>query len=161
MDTTEFHLAQVNIGTMLGGSIQDPIMKDFVDQLDDVNAVAEKSVGFVWRLKDDSNNATNIKVFEDDKIIVNLSVWQTVEHLHAFVYQGSHLAVLRRRKEWFSKMKFFMALWYVPVGTIPTLEEARQRLAYLEQHGPTPFAFDFKKTFAPPGKISSSPVLDK
>ena len=144
---------------MLGTDMQDPVMKDFADRLDEVNALAESSNGFVWRLKDEANNATNIKAFEDGRIIVNLSVWKTVEDLKAFVYKDSHAEMLRRRNEWFSKMNFYMALWYVPAGVIPTLEEAKNRLLHLQVNGPTPFAFEFKKTFAPPG-ISSLPVLD-
>lgn len=129
------------------------MMKDFVDRLDEVNAVAEKSQGFVWRLKDDNNNATSIKAFDDDQLIVNMSVWESIEDLEAFVYKGSHVEVLRRRKEWFSKMKFYMVMWWVPAGHVPSLEEAKKRLEYLEQNGPLEYAFDFKKRFAPPENI--------
>ena len=92
MQVTKYHLAQINIGRMIGINIHDPIMKDFVDKLDEVNAVAEKSKGFVWRLKDDNNNATGIKAFDDDQLIVNMSVWESIEDLEAFV---GYLNVLR------------------------------------------------------------------
>lgn len=150
--TQEFHLAQINIGKMIGTTIDDPVMKDFVDQLDEVNSLSEKSKGFVWRLKDENDNATNIKAFDDAQIIVNMSVWQTVEDLETFVYGGQHLQVLKRRKEWFSRLKMFLALWWIPAGTIPTVEDAKARLLHLEQHGPSAFAFDFKKRYAPPQK---------
>lgn len=152
----EFHLAQINIGKMLGTTINDPVMKDFVDQLDEVNSLAENSKGFVWRLKDEANNATNIKAFDDEQIIVNMSVWQTAEDLEAFVYRGRHLDVLKRRKEWFARLKMFMAMWWIPAGYTPTVTEAKSRLLHLEQQGPTAFAFDFKKRFPPPSEKSVS-----
>jgi len=85
---TNWHLAQLNIARMIGVNIDDPIMSKFVAQLDEVNALAEGSPGFVWRLKDDSNNATSINPYNDNQIIVNLSVWQTLEDLRKFVYSG-------------------------------------------------------------------------
>ena len=148
MQTIEWHLAQINIGRMVGATINDPVMKDFVDLLDEVNEVAEKSKGFVWRLKDDENNATNIKAFDDERMIVNMSVWENVEDLETFVYKSHHVDVLRRRKEWFSRLRFYLVMWWIPAGTIPTLEEAKKRLLYIEQNGPSPFAFDFKCKFA-------------
>jgi len=150
MQATKWHLAQINIGRMIGTGINDPVMKHFVERLEEVNAVAEKSKGFVWRLKDDSNNATGIKAFDDDQLIVNMSVWGSIEDLEAFVYKGSHVEVLRRRKEWFSRMKFYMVMWYVRAGTVPTLEEAKTRLEYLEKNGSSLYAFDFKSKFAAP-----------
>src|SRR5215213_369341 len=148
MQTMKWHLAQINIGRMVGANINDPVMKDFVDRLEEVNAVAEKSKGFVWRLKDDNNNATSIKAFDDDQLIVNMSVWESIEDLEAFVYKSSHVEVLRRRKEWFSKMRFYMVMWYLPAGNVPTLEEAKTRLEYLEKNGSSLYAFDFKSKFA-------------
>jgi heme-degrading monooxygenase HmoA len=157
MQATTWHLAQINIGRMTGANINDPIMKDFVDKLDEVNAVAEKSKGFVWRLKDDNNNATGIKAFDDDQLIVNMSVWESIEDLEAFVYKTSHAEVLRRRKEWFSKMKFYMAMWYMPAGSVPAVEEAKRRLEHLELYGASAYAFDFKQRFAPPAESLNLP----
>ena len=155
MQQNKWQIAQINIGKMIGVNINDPIMKDFVDQLEEVNAIAEKSKGFVWRLKDDTNNATGIKAFDDDRLIVNMSVWETIEDLEAFVYKGRHVEVMRRRREWFSKIKFYMVIWWIAAGSIPTLEEAKKKLEYLEQNGPTSYAFDFKKRFAPAEEILS------
>jgi hypothetical protein len=158
MEIKKWHLAQLNIGKMVGMDITDPVMKYFVDQLDEVNALAENSKGFVWRLKDDNNNATSINPFGDQQIIVNMSVWESIEDLESFVYKGRHVDVLRRRKEWFSKMKFYMAMWYVPAGVIPTTQEAIDKLHYLEINGPSPDAFDFKQRFTPPSETTKEKI---
>ncbi len=136
---------------MIGINIGDPIMAKFVAQLDEVNALAEGSPGFEWRLKDESNSATNLNPYNDDRIIVNLSVWETLEDLLKFVYHGRHSEVLRSRKDWFVNFgKPFTTLWYVPAGHWPTVAEAMDRLNSLQEHGPTPYAFDFKTRFPMP-----------
>lgn len=128
--------------------IDDPIMADFVNNLDRINALAEQSEGFVWRLKDIENNATAIKAFEDDTLIINMSVWNTMEALFQFTYKSDHVEIFTRRKEWFSRIKeMHMVFWYVPVGYIPTPKEARERLEYINKHGETPYAFSFKSKF--------------
>ncbi len=143
----EFYLAQINIARMLG-PIDSPIMADFVANLDSINALAEKSEGFVWRLKDETNNATSIKIFDDDFLIVNMSVWKNTEALFQFVYQSNHVEIFKRRKEWFEKMPtMHMTLWYTAVGKWPTVEEAVERLTYLRKNGETPYSFSFKKKF--------------
>lgn len=143
----KLNLAQVNIARMLA-PIDSPVMKDFVENLDSINALAESSDGFVWRLKDDTNNATSIKVFDDDFIIVNMSVWENTDSLFQFVYRSDHVEIFKRRKEWFEKMpEMHMVLWYVPANHFPTVEEAIERLTYLRKKGETPFAFSFKKRF--------------
>ena len=143
----EYHLAQVNIAKMLA-PVDSPVMADFVANLDRINALAENSSGFVWRLKDDSNNATSIKVYDDDFIIVNMSVWENTDALYQFVYQSQHTEIFKRRKEWFEKMpEMHMALWYVPAAHQPTVDEAVSRLNHLRKKGDTPFAFTFKKRF--------------
>jgi len=145
----EFHLAQINIARMLA-PIDSPVMKDFVDNLDGINAIAEKSDGFVWRLKDDTNNATSIKIFDDDFLIVNMSVWKDMESLFQFVYQSNHVEIFKRRKEWFEKPgSMHMALWYVPAGYTPSVSDAQERLLYIRNNGETPHAFSFKKRFTP------------
>jgi Domain of unknown function (DUF3291) len=145
----EFHLAQLNIARMLA-PIDSPLMADFVANLDGVNAIAESSNGFVWRLKDDSNNATSIRIFDDDFLIVNMSVWQSIDALFQFVYQSGHLDVFKRRSEWFEKMpEMHMVLWYIPKGHTPTVAEAVERLTFLRQQGETPYAFTFRKKFTP------------
>ncbi|MDX2066928.1 MAG: DUF3291 domain-containing protein [Haliscomenobacter sp.] len=139
------HLAQINIGRLLA-PIDDPLITDFVRQLDDINALAESSPGFVWRLKDDtSNDATSINVFGDPLIIVNMSVWESIEDLKYFAYKSAHVQVFRDRARWFEKMDVaHMALWWVPVGTMPTAEEGRDRLLFLREKGESEWAFTFR-----------------
>lgn len=143
-------LAQINIARMKGVDMNDPIMIDFVAQLDEVNGLAENTAGFVWRLKDDSGNATNLNPFDDAQLIVNMSVWENIEALERFVFNGLHLEVMRRRREWFQRFgKAYMVLWWIPEGHKPTLEEANERLDYLQTHGVTAYAFDFRHKFEP------------
>jgi len=140
--------------------IESPVMADFVNNLDRINAVAEQSGGFIWRLKDEDNNATALKIFEDDFLIVNMSVWNSMEALYNFTYQTAHVAIFKRKKEWFSKMtQMHMACWYVPEGKIPTTEQAKQRLAYLDSHGETPYAFTFKGKFSAAEAANFIPVF--
>ena len=141
-----FYLAQVNIARMLA-PLDSPVMADFVSALDPINAQAETFPGFIWRLKsDDGNDATSIRPYDDDYIIVNMSVWENIDALFQFTYTSDHVDVFRRRREWFESMKVpYLALWYTQ--QMPTPEEARKRLEHLEAHGPTPYAFTFKKRF--------------
>lgn len=143
----EFNLAQINIARMLA-PLDSPVMTEFVANLDHINALAEKSEGFFWRLKDDTNNATSVKIYDDDFLIVNMSVWQSADALFQFVYRSQHLEVFKKRQAWFEKMPVMhMALWYIPEGHSPTVSEAITRLDHLRTHGETPFAFTFKKKF--------------
>lgn len=145
------HLAQVNVAKLLA-PIDSPQLEGFTSRLDLVNAMAEAAPGFVWRLKGDGNDATSLRPFPDPDIIVNMSVWESVEALFDFTYrQADHTGVMRGRREWFAKHeRAHMALWWVPVGHEPTLAEARERLDHLDRHGPTPVAFTFKDRFPPP-----------
>jgi len=143
----EFQIAQVNIGRMLA-PIDSPVMAEFVANLDRINALAESSEGFVWRLKDDHNNATSIKIYDDDFIIVNMSVWRTIDSLFNFAYKSHHVEIFKKRSSWFEKMpEMHMALWYVPAGHEPTVAEAEGRLNYIRANGETPRAFTFRKRF--------------
>jgi len=145
---SEYHLAQINIARMLA-PIDDPFMAEFVAQLAPVNALADSSPGFVWRLKSESGDATSIKVYDDTMIIVNLTVWESVEALREFVFKDAHHAVLRDRKRWFEIFDGpYYALWWVPVGHIPSPEEGKERLEYLREHGETDYAFSFKNAFS-------------
>jgi hypothetical protein len=147
---SKYHLAQINIARMLA-PIDNPVMMDFVSQLPSVNALADQSPGFVWRLQSDSGDATSIKVYDDDMIIINLTVWETPEALKEFVYKGAHSGVLRDRKRWFEKLDGpYYALWWIPAGHIPTAEEAKERLEHLRAHGDTSYAFSFKNLFPAP-----------
>lgn len=144
-----FHLAQINIARMRY-PLDDPRMQSFVDQLDPVNALAESSPGFVWRLQSAEGDATSMRPFGDD-VLVNMSVWESVEALEAFAYRSAHTEVLRQRKEWFDTMESrAVALWWVPAGTQPTPADARRRLDLLDGWGESPLAFTFKKRFPPP-----------
>ncbi|MGE0886980.1 MAG: DUF3291 domain-containing protein [Blastocatellales bacterium] len=146
----KFHLAQINIGRLLA-PLDDPLIADFVALLDEINALAERSPGFVWRLQTGEGNATDLRPFDDDRIIVNMSVWESVEQLKNYVYHSAHTNVLKRRQEWFEKFDgAFLALWWVKAGHLPAVEEAKQRLDHLYKHGESEFAFSFKKTFPPP-----------
>ena len=147
---TAFHLAQFNVGRILG-PMDSEIMAAFVGQLAEINALADVTPGFVWRLKTEDGDATAIRPYEDDRIIVTMSVWESAAALHAYVYQSAHAEVMRRRREWFSRMtEAFLALWWVPVGHQPTVAEAVERLAHLRAHGPTPVAFTFRQQFPAP-----------
>lgn len=144
-----YHLAQLNIGRVRA-PLTDPVMADFVNNLDAINALAEDSAGFVWRLKGDGNDATSLRPFDDEQIIVNMSVWENVESLRHYVYRSAHTDFLRRRKEWFDKMdELIVVLWWVPAGHTPTVAEAKARLLHLREHGDTVHAFGFKNVIAP------------
>lgn len=147
---TNYHLAQVNIGR-IKGSIDGPVMAGFMARLDEINALADRSPGFVWRLQTDAGNATYFRPYEhDDRILLNMSVWQDVDSLKHYVYRTLHAELLRQRAEWFEKFdSVYMTLWWVPSGHLPGIDEAKKRLAHLEKHGPTEFAFTFKQIFQP------------
>lgn len=142
------HLAQLNIARALA-PMDSPVMAEFAANLDRVNALADEAPGFVWRLQTDDGNATAIRPYADERIMVNMSVWASLDALAQFVYRSRHVEVMRRRREWFERMDLYLALWWIPVGHLPTIEEGKERLAHLELHGPTPYAFTFKRRFDP------------
>ncbi len=145
-----FHLAQVNIARALY-AVDDPRFVDFMDQLDEINALAEAAPGFVWRLKDESGNATGFQPFDDPRMLINLSVWETVDALFDFVYKTAHTKVMKRRYDWFEKPKTdHMALWWTPADDTPSTLDATTRLLHLSQYGPTASVFSFKQRFPAP-----------
>jgi hypothetical protein len=151
------HLAQLNVARFKA-PMDDPVMAAFVAELDPVNAIADGTPGFVWRLQTEEGNATGIHAFDDDLMLVNMSVWESVEVLADFVYRSGHIDVMRRRREWATRMaEAHMCLWWIPAGTIPTLGEAIDRLDQLREHGPTPRAFTFKKRFSSGEAALASP----
>ncbi|XUL91074.1 DUF3291 domain-containing protein [Streptomyces galilaeus] len=153
-----YELAQVNIGR-LQFPLDSPELKDFVDALDPVNAVADAAEGFVWRLQSDSGNATDVPVLGDEWLIINMSVWRDTNTLTAFMYQGQHRELLARRREWFERIREAMAaLWWVPAGHRPTVAEAEERVLHLRTHGPTPYAFTLRTSFPPQGAEPAAPV---
>jgi hypothetical protein len=145
------HLAQLNVA--LGKAIVDsPEMAEFAANLDRVNALADAASGFVWRLQDDDGNATSIRAYDDERMIVNLSVWESIEALWSFVYDSGHLEVMHRRREWFQRLPTaHVVLWWVPDRHVPSVEEAIARLDHLQENGPTAEAFTFKHRFDAPG----------
>ena len=145
---TAYHLAQINIATMLA-PIDSPTIAGFVALLDEINTLGENSPGFVWLLKsEDGQGATSIRPYDDERIIVNMTVWESIKALYEFAYYSKHVEPYRRRADWFEKMdKPILALWWIPAGHIPNTDEAKERLTHLEQHGPTPYAFTFKQRF--------------
>ncbi len=146
----DYQLAQLNVAAMRY-PLEDPRFKDFVDALDRVNARAEASPGFVWRLKSDAGNATAIRMYDDDLLLVNLSVWESVEQLMDFVRDPEHFAIMRRRREWFEHSGVpYAVLWWVAAGHQPDVAEAQARLDQLRKAGATASAFDFKTRFPPP-----------
>ncbi len=156
-----YHLAQLNVAKFRL-PMDHPTNADFINSLDHVNAMADVHPGFVWRLEGEGYDAIDVQAFDDPNIIVNMSVWTDIESLEAYVYRSpAHLEVMRRRREWFEKMKFYMVLWWVKAGHAPTVEEAKDRLTLLEAQGPSPEAFTFQKPFSFPGADalkSSEPV---
>ena len=144
---SKYHLAQVNIGR-IRGELNDPIMAGFVNRLDEINALADTSPGFVWRLQTSEGNATYLRPFEDERTLLNMSVWENVEALRHYVYKSVHRELLRERHAWFERFEgTYTALWWVPAGHIPGIDEAKRRLAYLDAHGPSQFAFTFQSVF--------------
>jgi hypothetical protein len=147
-------IAQFNIATALT-PLDDPLLADFMARLDEVNALVERSPGYVWRLTSDGGNATDVRAFDNPRTIVNLTVWETVEALFDFTYKTGHKLVMNRRREWFEKPDGpYMVLWWVPAGHVPGIDEAKARLAYLSAHGPSPTAFTFKIRFPPPADLT-------
>ena len=148
------HLAQVNIGRMKA-PLDSAVMEGFVARLDEINALADGSPGFVWRLQTSEGNATYLRPYDDDRILFNLSVWESVDHLKAYVYRTAHAQLLQSRRQWFEQFeKPFVALWWIAAGHVPTIDEAKERLATLQERGPSPLAFDLRTSFAPDGHPS-------
>lgn len=154
MRNPSYHLAQINIAHMVA-PLDDPVMADFVAQLAEINAIADQSPGFVWRLQSEDGDATGIQAYEDDRILINMSVWESIEALHQYTYRSQHAGVFRNRKKWFTPLGApHLALWWVPAGHLPTPAEGKQKLERLQRHGPTPEAFTFKQSFPPPEYVT-------
>ena len=145
---TRVHLAQVNIGR-IKAPLESPEMAGFVTRLDEVNALADRSPGFVWRLQGAAGNNTYLRPYpEDDRLLLNMSVWEGLEALTAYVYQTAHVELIQQRHQWFEKFDgAFLALWWVPAGHRPSVDEAKKRLARLAEQGPSPYAFTFRQPF--------------
>ena len=147
--SSALHLAQVNIARM-NAPLDSAEMADFVARIAEINALADASPGFVWRLATDQGNATYLRPYDDDRILFNMSVWRSVDDLRAYVYGSAHTEVMRRRHRWFSKFEgAYLALWWVTAGHVPSIDEAKARLVQLDREGPSPAAFTFKQFFPP------------
>lgn len=145
----DLHLAQINIARMKA-PLEAPEMASFVARLEEINALADAAEGFVWRLQTPEGNATYLRPFDDERILVNMSVWASAEALKNYVYRTAHAELLRDRRQWFEHFAgTYQALWWVPAGHVPDVDEARQRLAHLEKHGPSAHAFTFKQIHEP------------
>jgi hypothetical protein len=159
----DYALAQVNVAR-LQAPLDSPLLADFVADLDPVNATADAAPGFIWRLRTEGGNATSVRAVEWDAagsagVLVNMSVWESVEDLAGFVYSGAHRQVLRLRRRWFERMEeAYTALWWIPRGHVPTTREAEERVLYLREFGPTPHSFTLREHFPLPDVTSSRPV---
>lgn len=150
MAIKKYHIAQVNIALMRA-ALEDPIMAEFVASLDEINALADSSPGFVWRLQTDQGNATNFRPYGDERILFNLSVWESIEELRTYVYKSAHGEIMQKRRQWFDRFEgMYFALWWVEAGHIPNVMEAKQKLEYLNEHGASDRVFDFKNSFPSP-----------
>jgi Domain of unknown function (DUF3291) len=147
---SHYQIAQVNMGR-IKAPLDHPSMAGFMNRLDELNALADNSPDFVWRLQTGEGNATYFRPYDhDDRILLNMSVWEDIESLQHYVYRTMHAELLRHRHEWFEKFEgTFTALWWVPAGHHPSIDEAKKRIAHLDANGPTEFAFTFKTTFQP------------
>ncbi len=145
-----YHLAQLDIAHMRE-LLDHPVMADFVAALDHINAIADNSPGFVWRLQSEEGNATGNRPYEDERTLINMSVWESVESLHNYVYRSQHAKFIANRKKWFEiPTSPIQVLWWIPAGHVPTAEEAKARLDLLIKKGPTAEAFTFKHMFSRP-----------
>lgn len=130
------------------GDIDAPVMAGFVARLEPLNAIADASAGFVWRYQTEAGDATEVRVFEDELILFNMSVWETIEALEGFAYRGDHVAALQKRAQWFERpTRAPLVLWWIPAGHIPSVEEAKDRFEALWREGPGPSAFTFRDRF--------------
>ena len=159
----QFHLAQLNVARLLA-PVDSPQLAEFVARLADINALADAAPGFVWRFQTEDGDATALRPYDDDQIIVNYSVWESPEVLRDYVFKGGHADVMKRRREWFSRMaEAYVVLWWVPAGHRPTMAEAKEKLEKLRHSGPSPQAFSFKQIYPPPGHTAEKPreLLDE
>lgn len=156
--TRDYHLAQVNIGRVKA-PLDSPQLSGFIEQLEPINALADAAPGFVWRLQTEAGDATSYRVLNDDWMMINMSVWQSIGSLGDFVYRSPHTAVMRQRRQWFETLdEAYTALWWIPAGHIPTVAEAEEHILHLRGHGPTPFAFTFREPFAAPGESGPATI---
>ena len=147
---SSYQLAQLNIAKMRF-PLESPKMREFVENLDRINTLADEAPGFVWRLQTEEGDATSIDFFGDE-IIVNMSVWDDLSSLHAFVYRTIHTKIMSKRRQWFEKLEeAYTVLWWVPAKHLPDLNESSDKLSLLRERGPSQAAFTFKQAYDPKG----------
>ena len=145
-----YHLAQINIARLVA-PLDDPKIAEFVALLEPINALADDTPGFVWRLKSETGNATDIAYNDDPFVIANMSVWESLDALRNYAYKSDHAKVFRDRAKWFEKLeKPSYCLWWIPIGHIPSVAEGRERLEHYQKNGATPYSFWFSKHFPQP-----------
>jgi hypothetical protein len=145
----KYQLAQINIA-QAQDAMDSETMQGFVDRLDEINSIADNAPGFIWRLQSEEGDATAIRAFDNPLLLINMSVWEGIESLKTFVYKTFHVELIQDRDAWFGKMlQAHQALWWVPAGHIPTIEEGKQKLDSLQRHGPGKTAFTFAKPQEP------------
>ena len=156
-----YHLVQFNVARMRA-PIDSAVMEGFVSQLERINAIAEATRGFVWRLQTPEGDATALRPYDDPMLLVNMSVWESLAALHGYVYKSPHVGPLRERKSWFeTPTEPILVLWWVPAGHTPTVDEAKTRLDHMRAHGPTAQAFTFRHAFpAPDQPAIDAPEVD-
>jgi hypothetical protein len=159
LEMSVYELAQLNIG-IIREPMDSPVMAEFAANLQRINALAEASPGFVWRLQTEAGDATALRPFENENMLLNMSVWRDVESLNRYVYSSAHVEIMRRRREWFERMRdAFLVLWWVPTGHRPTVAEAVGKLEILRSKGPSPEAFTFRQAFPPPDSLGTEPPV--
>jgi len=153
---SRYEVAQLNIG-VIKEPMDSPVMADFAANLERINALADGFPGFVWRLQTEQGDATSLRPFEQENLLLNMSVWRDIESLNHYVYSSAHVEIMRRRREWFERMKeAFLVLWWVPAGHRPSISEAIAKLELLRAHGPSAAAFSFRHAFPPPDALSDA-----
>ena len=146
----KYHIAQYNIARLVA-PLDHPRVADFVANLDRLNKLADATPGFVWRHQDENGNSTGTRVRDDPLIVINFTVWESIEALFEYAYRSDHVEMYRRRREWFELQREApLVLWWIPARHVPTVEEGEERLDHLRAHGPTPHAFTFKQRFPSP-----------
>jgi hypothetical protein len=152
---SRYQLAQLNVG-VIKGPMDSAVMADFAANLERINALADGFAGFLWRLQTEEGDATSIRPFEQENLLLNMSVWRDIESLNNYVYKSAHVEIMRRRREWFERMQeAFMVLWWIPAGHRPGIPEACAKLQLLRAEGPTAQAFTFRHAFPPPDASAS------
>lgn len=154
METNNWHLAVVNIAKPKH-PLDSPEMAEFMDNLERINTIGDTSPGAVWRYEDESGAATDTRIFDDPNMLINYTIWESVGSLKNYVYSGDHLDFFKRRALWFQEVVDLpsLVMWWIPAGTIPGIEQTREKVEYLKDNGPTADAFTFAKRFDPPTQI--------